>query len=328
VRSSTPLLVVDDLVIEAGRQGQPVRLVDGFSLAIAPGERVALVGESGSGKSVLARSIMRLTSGLRVSGSLLFRQAQLLDLTEREMRRIRGREIAMVFQDPMAALNPLMTIGAQVAEPLRMAGLPRKAAHIRACATLAELGIANAAGRMSAYPHEFSGGMRQRVALAIALVGEPSLLIADEPTTALDVRVQEQVLDLLDVIASDRGVAVLLITHDLAAVAGFSDRVAVMYAGRKMHEDTVEELFAAPAHPYTAALLASVPRLDVADQYPRPIPGAPPHPADRPAACPFHPRCPEKTELCTTSTPQLRILPTGATVACHWPTVPASAARA
>jgi peptide/nickel transport system ATP-binding protein len=320
VTSPTPLLAVDDLVIEAGRQGQPVRLVDGFSLAIAPGERVALVGESGSGKSVLARSIMRLTSGLRVSGSLLFRQTQLLDLSEKEMRRVRGRQIAMVFQDPMGALNPLMTIGAQVAEPLRMAGLSKKTAHARACTALGELGIANAAGRMAAYPHEFSGGMRQRVALAIALVGAPALLIADEPTTALDVRVQEQVLDLLDQIACDRGVAVLLITHDLAAVAGFSDRVAVMYAGRKMH--------ATPAHPYTAALLASVPRLDVADQYPQPIPGAPPHPAARPSACPFHPRCPRKTEMCTTSTPELRILPTGATVACHWPTVPASVAPA
>jgi oligopeptide/dipeptide ABC transporter ATP-binding protein len=326
--SPPALLTVGDLVIEAGRHGQPVRLVDGFNLTIAAGERVALVGESGSGKSVLARSIMALTPGLRVSGSIVFEQTELLELPEREMRRVRGQQIGMVFQDPMAALNPLMTVGAQIAEPLRSAGLAKRAAHERARVALEELGIANAAKRMAAYPHEFSGGMRQRVAIAIALAAEPALLIADEPTTALDVRVQEQVLDLLDEIASSRGLAVLLITHDLAAVAGFSDRVVVMYAGRQMHEDGVEALFTAPAHPYTAALLAAVPRLDVADALPRAIPGAPPNPTDRPSGCPFHPRCSRATDICATSPPELRVLSSGATVACHWPVVPAMAATA
>src|SRR5580704_7769683 len=192
-----PLLSVTQLAIVARQSGTPVTLVDGFSLDITTGERVGLVGETGSGKTVVARSIMRLTPGLQVSGSVRFKSTELLRLGDEEMRQIRGRQIAMVFQDPLGALNPLMTVGAQIAEPLRMAGVPKKTALARAAAVLSDLGIANAAARISAYPHEFSGGMRQRVALAIALVGEPALLIADEPTTALDVRVQEQVLDLM-----------------------------------------------------------------------------------------------------------------------------------
>jgi peptide/nickel transport system ATP-binding protein len=326
VTSDVTLLSVRGLTIDAGSSQATVRLVEGFDLDIAMGQRLALVGESGSGKTVVARSILRLTKGLRVSGSARFRSTELLTLSEREMRKVRGRQIAMVFQDPMDALNPLMTVGQQITEPLRMTGVTKRDAATRAAGVLSELGVVDAGRRLSAYPHEFSGGMRQRVALAIALVGDPALLIADEPTTALDVRVQEQVLDLLDQVAAERGLAVLMITHDLAAVAGFSDRVTVMYSGRKVHEDDVETLFARPAHPYTAALLAAVPRLDQ-DHRLEPIPGTPPHPAERPAGCPFHPRCQFATDHCTTTPPEGVALPNGGTVSCHHPLVAAEVAR-
>lgn len=309
-----PLLSLEDVVIDAPGS---VRLIDGFSLDIHPGERVALVGESGSGKSVMARTIMRLTSGLSTAGRVCFEGQDLLSLSEHEMRSVRGRRIGMVFQDPMGSLNPLMTIGDQVAEPLRIVGVPKKQARARACAVLEELGVANARDRMSAYPHEFSGGMRQRVVMAMALVGEPAFLIADEPTTALDVRIQEQVLDLLDRVSRERGLAVLLITHDLALVAGFSDRVVVMYAGKKVNDGLVERLFASPAHPYTAGLLDAVPRMDRRVDRLTAIPGAPPHPTDRPSGCPFHPRCAYKVAICSTMMPPLRSLPEGGSVACH-----------
>ena len=314
-----PLLSVSGLDVELPTAGAPIPLVEGFDLDIAEGERVALVGETGSGKTLVARSLMRLATGVRVSGRAEFRSRNLFDLTEEEMRQIRGARMAMVFQDPFSSLNPLMTIGDQIAEPLRVAGVPRREALERAGEMLGEIGVAGAAGRLSAYPHEFSGGMRQRVALAIALIGEPELLIADEPTTALDVRVQAQVLALLDRVTAERGLAVLLITHDLAAVAGFCDRVAVMYSGRKVHEDAVESIFRAPAHPYTAALLDALPRIDRFDQPLRPIPGVPPRPASRPAGCSFHPRCERAEPRCATDRPATYPTPGGGSVACHHP---------
>ncbi|MCW2525496.1 MAG: Oligopeptide transport ATP-binding protein AppD [Pseudonocardiales bacterium] len=312
----TNLLRVRHLTIDAPG---PIRLVDGIDLDMAAGERVALVGESGSGKTVLARAIMRLTKGLRVEGSVSLDGEELTAFTDRQMTTVRGRRIGMVFQDPLGSLNPLMTIGAQIAEPLRMAGVSRRAAAAKAADLLGELGVTNASTRLAAYPHEFSGGMRQRVALAIALVGEPDLLIADEPTTALDVRTQQQVLDLLDRVATERNLAVLMITHDLGVVAGFADRVVVMYAGRTVHQDGVEALFAAPAHPYTAALLEAIPRLDHGDQRLQPIPGAPPHPAQRPTGCPFHPRCRYAQSDCQSVMPATTLLPDGGTVNCHHP---------
>jgi oligopeptide/dipeptide ABC transporter ATP-binding protein len=318
-RESAPvaLLRIAGLTVETGPRDRPVRLVDGFDLDIASGERVALVGESGSGKSVTARAVLRLDPELRVSGSVRLGGQELLTLPDKEMRSVRGARVGMVFQDPMSALNPLMTIGAQVAEPLRAAGVGRAQAHHRAVELLGELGVADAAARMRAYPHEFSGGMRQRVVLAKALIREPELLIADEPTTALDVRVQQQVLALLDRVARDRSLAVLLITHDLGIVAGFAQRVAVMYSGRKVHTGDVHAVFGAADHPYTAGLLAAVPRLDVPRRRLVAIPGGPPTPADRPAGCAFHPRCPEAVDICRTEIPQPRARPDGGVVACH-----------
>ena len=322
--SQTPLLSIRNLVVETGEPENPTRLVDGFSLDLAASDRVALVGESGSGKSVTARAIMRLDAGFDYSGEISFNGRNLLALPEKEMVAVRGHEIGMVFQDPMGALNPLMTIGDQIAEPLRVAGVGKGEARRRVEAVLDELGVANAAKRMRAYPHEFSGGMRQRVVLAMALVSEPALIIADEPTTALDVRVQEQVLTLLDKVSRDRGLAVLLITHDLATVAGFTDRVAVMYSGRKVDEASVDSLFVEPAHPYTQGLLQAVPRIDQTVRRLLTIPGAPPHPANRPTGCAFHPRCPKAFDLCSTSQPELRVSPNGGRVACHLYPIPST----
>ena len=317
VPDTAPLLSVRNLTIDAGPKEEPIRLVDDFSLEMRPGDRVALVGESGSGKSVTARSIMRLDPDFRLSGSVEFQGQDLLKLSDKQMVGVRGHKIGMVFQDPMGALNPLMTIGDQVMEPLRIAGVSRADAAKRAKSVLEELGVVDAEARMKAYPHEFSGGMRQRVVLAMALISDPSLIIADEPTTALDVRVQEQVLTLMDKVSKERGLAVLLITHDLGTVAGFTDRVAVMYSGRKVDEGTVDSLFARPAHPYTQGLLQAVPRIDQTVPRLLTIAGAPPHPANRPTGCAFNPRCPKAFDLCTREVPELRPAPDGGVVACH-----------
>ena len=324
---TAPLLAVDNLVVATDGPRGEVVLVNGFDLSVAAGERVALVGESGSGKTLVARSVMGLTGPLRVSGSVRFAGDELLGLAERAMQDLRGRRIGMVFQDPLGALNPLMTIGAQIAEPLRIAGVAKKPAMVRAADLLGELGVVDATARLSAYPHEFSGGMRQRVALAMALIGDPALIIADEPTTALDVRVQEQVLDLLDRVAAERGLAVLIITHDLGVVAGFAERVAVMYAGSKVHEDGVERLFRAPAHPYTAALLDTVPRMDLVGQHLLPIPGSPPHPTQRPSGCAFHPRCRSSVSQCASTAPGVTQLAAGGMVRCHRPLSPVAEER-
>ncbi|MFK4761642.1 ABC transporter ATP-binding protein [Microbacterium sp. ZW T5_45] len=239
-----------------------LELVHGIDLAIAPGERVALVGESGSGKSMTAKAILRLEPSLRLGGSIRFDGNELVGASERTLRSIRGAEVSMVFQDPMTALNPVLTIGAQVAEPLIIRGTPRAEAKRRAIDMLDRLGVPQPARRFDAYPSEFSGGMRQRVVMAAALIAEPRLLIADEPTTALDVRVQEQVLDLIEEQSRELGLSVLLITHDLGIVAGLAHRVSVMYRGSLVEDRGVDELFAAPEHPYTKALLGSIPRID------------------------------------------------------------------
>jgi oligopeptide/dipeptide ABC transporter ATP-binding protein len=316
-RIAAPKLEITDLVVAVGPSDRETRLVDGFALRAAVGERVALVGESGSGKSVTARAVPRLDPHLRLRGSIRLDGEELLGKSEREMMLIRRNKVGMVFQDPMGALNPLMTVGAQIAEPLRVAGVPRRQAAARAQAVLDELGVPNAAQRMRAYPHEFSGGMRQRVVLAIALVAEPGLLIADEPTTALDVRVQEQVLTLLDRVSRERDLTVLLITHDLATVAGYADRVVVMYSGRAVHDDAADSAFADPAHPYTAGLLAAVPRIDRPARRLTAIPGSPPHPSERPAGCAFQPRCAHRVDACALAVPQLRPTRDGGSVACH-----------
>jgi ABC-type dipeptide/oligopeptide/nickel transport system ATPase component len=229
-------------------------LVSGASFDLGAGERLALVGESGSGKSMTAKAIL--------GGSVCWRGEELLGAPRRRLQSLRGAEVSMIFQDPMTALNPVLTIGEQVAEPLLVRGVRRKEAYRRAAEMLDRLAVPKAIERLGAYPGEFSGGMRQRVVMAAALIASPRLVIADEPTTALDVRVQGQVLDLLEELSADLNLAVLFITHDMAIVAGLAHRVAVMYKGEIVEEDPVDQLFAHPAHPYTQGLLASVPRLD------------------------------------------------------------------
>jgi oligopeptide/dipeptide ABC transporter ATP-binding protein len=309
----TSLLEVEDLCITAAApDGAELPLVMDLTFEVAGGERVALVGESGSGKSVTARSLMKLDDSVRLSGRVRLGGRELLTMSESQLAGVRGSEVSMVFQDPLSALNPTMTIGAQVAEPLLVHGVRRGEAFRRARAVLDELEVPDAARRMRAYPHEFSGGMRQRVVLAMALVNEPSLLIADEPTTALDVRVQDQVLRLLTGVAQQRELAVILITHDVGIVAGFADRVIVMYSGRSVEQAEVHDLFRDPAHPYTRGLLGAVPRIDSGSERLVALPGTPPSPAARPAGCAFNPRCPIAVERCRTDRPPLlELSPTG-----------------
>jgi len=317
------LLEVRDLCISVvANDGARTLLVDTVSFSIDAGERVALVGESGSGKSLTARALLGLDRQMELDGSIRFKGTELVGMPERELRKIRGSGIGMVFQDPLSALNPLMTIGDQVTAPLRAAGVSRHAAWERARRTLEELGVGDAESRMHAYPHQFSGGMRQRVVIAIALISEPELLVADEPTTALDVRVQAQVLRLLAEIADARGLAVLFITHDVGVVGELARRVEVMYAGTTVERGSVEAFFRSPAHPYTRGLLSAVPRLDD-DSRLLSMAGAPPAPASRPSGCVFSPRCPYATERCRDDRPALHLTAARAEVACHYSPVEA-----
>ncbi|HLZ62641.1 MAG TPA: ABC transporter ATP-binding protein [Ktedonosporobacter sp.] len=290
------LLDVQDLKTYFKTKAGRVRAVDGVSFAIKPGEKVAIVGESGCGKSVTSLSIMRLIQqppGEYAGGSILFEDQDLLDLPESAMRKVRGGKIGMIFQDPMTCLNPTMTVGNQIAEGLRIhLKLSEGEARRRAMALLEQVGIPDVAARINAYPHQFSGGMRQRVMIAIALACNPKLLIADEPTTALDVTVQAQILELISGVCNEFGTALILITHDLGVVAGVADRVVVMYAGKVVEEAPTDELFANPRHPYTMGLLASVPRLDEQRHAElKTIEGAPPDLLSPPTGCPFMPRC-------------------------------------
>ena len=299
------LLEVQDLKtyfkVKAGR----VRAVNGVSFAVKPGEKVGVVGESGCGKSVTALSIMRLLpqpAGEYAGGSVLFDDRDLLDLPEKEMRKVRGGRIGMIFQDPMTCLNPTMTIGKQIGEALRIhLKLDKDEAQKRAISLLDQVGIPAATERINSYPHQFSGGMRQRVMIAIALACNPKLLIADEPTTALDVTVQAQILELINGVCTEFGTAVILITHDLGVVAGMTDRVIVMYAGKVVETAPTDELFANPRHPYTLGLLASVPRLDEQRHSQlKTIEGSPPDLISPPTGCPFMPRCAFARAICRT----------------------------
>ena len=295
-----------------------VALVDGVSLTIHKGERVALVGESGSGKSVTAQAVLRLNDRLRIDGRVMLDGRDILSLSEREMAGVRGGRIGLAFQDAMVCLDPIMTVGDQIEESLRIRGVGRAEARRRAIAILTELGVHDAADRLGSYVHEFSGGMRQRVVLAMALVAQPDLLIADEPTTALDVRVQRQVLDLLDQFAANHALSVLLITHDMGIVASFADRVVVMYSGRIVEDASVFDLFERPLHPYTQGLLAAIPRVDRSQDELAAVPGSPVPPALRPSGCAFHLRCAKATEVCRTEVPPLETVG-GRRVACHHP---------
>lgn len=311
------LLEVQDLKTYFKVKAGKVRAVDGVSFSVKPGEKVGVVGESGCGKSVTALSIMRLLPqppAEFAGGSILFEDQDLLDAPESVMRKVRGAKIGMIFQDPMTCLNPTMTVGKQIAEALRIhLKLSNDEALKRAVALLEQVGIPAAAERVNSYPHQFSGGMRQRVMIAMALACNPKLLIADEPTTALDVTVQAQILELINAVCTDFGTAVILITHDLGVVAGMTDRVVVMYAGKVVETAPTDELFANPRHPYTLGLLASVPRLDEQRHAQlRTIEGAPPDLLNPPPGCPFMPRCAFARAICRTM-PPLDPLPGNAT---------------
>jgi len=299
------LLEIKDLQTYFQTRAGLVRAVDGVNLYINQGELLGLVGESGCGKSITALSIMRLISppGKIVAGEIIFDGKNVLELSEEEMRQIRGDDIAMIFQDPMTSLNPVFTVGEQIAEALRLhRKLSRKAARAAAIEAMREVAIPDPARRIDDYPHQLSGGMRQRVMIAMALACDPKLLIADEPTTALDVTIQAQILELLDELRKSRDLAVLLITHDLGVVAEVADRVAVMYTGRIVEESPVEELFARPKHPYTEGLLRSVPKLTLEEVEKKErletIEGVVPSPTDLPPGCHFEPRCHYRMPRC------------------------------
>jgi oligopeptide/dipeptide ABC transporter ATP-binding protein len=300
------LLEVNNLQTHFPTRAGLVRAVDGVSFYIDKGELLGLVGESGCGKSITALSIMRLIAppGKIVGGEISFDGRNLLKLSDSEMRAIRGNDIAMIFQDPMTSLNPVFTVGEQIAEALRLhRKLSRKAARAGAIEAMREVSIPDPSRRINDYPHQLSGGMRQRVMIAMALACDPKLLIADEPTTALDVTIQAQILELLNELRKNRELAVLLITHDLGVVAEVADRVAVMYTGRIVEESPVEELFARPRHPYTEGLLRSVPKLTAATaakaERLETIEGTVPSPTDLPPGCHFAPRCPYRMPRCT-----------------------------
>jgi len=308
---ATPLLAVRDLVTTFRTGSGVVTAVRGIDLTIEPGEIVGLVGESGSGKSVTARSIIGLIPSPpgHVAGSIVLEGQQLVGRSQRELQKIRGERIAMVFQDPMTSLDPLFTVGEQVAEAIRYhQGLSRAAANAHVVQLFEQVGIPRAAERVSSYPHQLSGGMRQRVMIAMAVACGPRLLIADEPTTALDVTIQAQILDLLRRLNHERRMAILLVTHDLGVVAQTCERVMVMYAGRIVERAPVRPLFAAPLHPYTRGLLASIP--DIADRRERlsPIPGSPPNLALAIEGCAFAARCPLAIDRCRSERPLLRTL--------------------
>jgi oligopeptide transport system ATP-binding protein len=304
------LLDVQNLTTRFFTRAGVVKAVESVSYSIEPGETLGIVGESGSGKSVSALSIMRLIQsppGRIVAGEVLFQDRNLLKLSNEQMRKLRGGDISMIFQDPMTSLNPLLTIGRQIAESVQEhQGLNRRQANGRAAEMLRLVGMPEAEKRLKSYPHEFSGGMRQRVMIAMALANNPKLLIADEPTTALDVTIQAQILDLIRALSREFHTSVMLITHDLGVVAGIADRVVVMYAGQVAETGAVDDIFERPTHPYTHALLSSIPRLDQERGQPlTPIPGSPPDLINQPPGCPFVPRCPNALPICRAQMPAL-----------------------
>ncbi len=316
-----PLLEVKNLQTQFFTQEGVVKAVNNISYELNTGETLGIVGESGCGKSVGAMSLLRLIPsppGKIVGGEILFEGIDLLKLHESEIQRIRGNKIAMIFQDPMTSLNPLMPIGRQISESLELhMKMNKKEAKARAIELLEMVRIPSAADRIDSYPLQFSGGMRQRVMIAMALSCNPQILIADEPTTALDVTIQAQITDLVNRLKEEIGMAVIWITHDLGVVAGLTDRVIVMYAGRIVEEASVVELYENPRHPYTIGLLGSVPRLD--EERPdklTSIEGMPPDLIDYPSGCPFYARCPFRIDQCLESLPELREIEPGHKVAC------------
>jgi len=302
--ATAPLLEVDDMRVSFATEDGLVRAVDGVSFSVAVGEVVAIVGESGSGKSVTAMTLMGLTRGpnARIAGRAMFDGTELLSASERELQQIRGASMAMVFQDPMSSLNPVYRIGHQIVEQIRThdQAISKAQAMDRAIELMERVGIPRASERLRSYPHEFSGGMRQRVMIAMALSCSPKLLIADEPSTALDVTIQAQILEELRTLREQTGAGIILVTHDLAVVADIADRVVVMYSGRVVEQGTLDELFYDPLHPYTWGLLGSITRVDRDRSQRLPaIPGLPPSLLRTPEGCHFRPRCSHAFGRCT-----------------------------
>jgi oligopeptide/dipeptide ABC transporter ATP-binding protein len=320
------LLAVEDLRVQFWTSRGTVYAVNGISFEIAAGETLGIVGESGCGKSVTSLALLGLLprTGKTPTGRAMFGGRDLLRLRDRELRKVRGRQISMIFQDPMTSLNPVLTIGRQVREALETHfDMKRHAATARAAELLDRVGIPSPEARLRDYPHQFSGGMRQRAMIAMALACRPKLLIADEPTTALDVTIQAQILSLLRELVAEERTALILITHDLGVVAGMCERVNVMYAGMFVETGSAEQLFGAPRHPYTLGLLQSVPRLDAARRAQlQPIEGSPRNMLSPPTACPFQPRCRFEVDLSRQQVPALVELEAGHSVACFNP-VPA-----
>jgi oligopeptide transport system ATP-binding protein len=326
------LLQVKDLRTQFFTQDGVVKAVDGVTFEVGQGETLGIVGESGCGKSITAMSIMRLIPnppGKIVGGQILFDGEDILKLSEGEMREIRGNKIAMIFQDPMTSLNPVLTVNRQISESLQLhMGMSRGEARKRSIDLLKMVGIPAAESRVDNYPHQFSGGMRQRVMIAMALACNPQLLLADEPTTALDVTIQAQILDIIKRLCLERGTAVVLITHDLGVVAGMTQRVNVMYAGHIVEKASTREVYADPRHPYTLGLLKSIPRMDDARKEKlTPIEGLPPDLVNPPNQCDFAPRCVFVQDICWKERPQLRQVTPDHEIACWVDIKDATAAR-
>ncbi len=317
-----PALEVKDLKTHFNTQDGTVHAVNGVSFTLHEGEFLGVVGESGSGKSVSMASLMRLIPmppGEIVGGSVMFENQDLLQIDIDELRKVRGGDVGFIFQDPMTSLNPVLTIGNQITESLKLhTELDKKERNSRALELLELVGLPDAAQRLKSYPHELSGGMRQRVMIAMALACTPKVIIADEPTTALDVTIQAQIIEIVRDLRSKLGTALIWITHDLGVVAGLADRVLVMYGGRIVEEAPVRELYATPHHPYTKGLLDSVPRLDQKGEELYSIEGQPPSMYTEPTSCSFAPRCPHAFDRCAQEVPPLRLISPGHKAACFF----------
>ncbi|MFT9427995.1 MAG: ABC transporter ATP-binding protein [Sporolactobacillus sp.] len=316
----TKLLEVNDLQVQFDIFGAQVQAVRGVSFSLEKGETLAIVGESGSGKSVTSKALMGLIPsppGKIKAGEILFEGNDIVASSEKQWMKLRGKEISMIFQDPMTALNPTMKVGKQIMEGLILhQHMSKSDARARAIDLLKQVGIPNPEKRVEEYPHQFSGGMRQRVVIAIALACNPKILIADEPTTALDVTIQAQILDLMREIQKDTGTAIILITHDLGVVANMAQRVAVMYGGKIVETGTLDEIFYQPKHPYTWGLLSSMPKLHAKTDKLLAIPGTPPDLSNPPKGCPFAPRCPHAMKVCVERMPEYTVLSQTQKAAC------------
>ena len=319
---NAPLLEVDDLHVEFRTRDGVAKAVNGVSFSVEEGQTLAILGESGSGKSVTAQAIMGILDtppGFVTGGSVRFRGTDLLRLSEEKRRGYRGRHIAMIFQDALSSLNPVFPVGWQIGEMFRIHDkVSRKEARKKAIELMDRVHIPGAASRVGDYPHQFSGGMRQRIMIAMAIALDPEVLIADEPTTALDVTVQAQVMGLLGELQAESRMGLILITHDLGVVADVADQIAVMYAGRVMETSPVNDIYANPAHPYTEGLLDSIPRIDQKGEELRAIKGLPPNLMKIPAGCEFRPRCPRAQEICEQERPPLREAAPDRFSACHF----------